>query len=408
MSRDERAETPPGADRPSVTILARSLERTGGAEQQFAQLAIGLRQLGFPVRIVTFYRGDSLEEDVRRAGVAITCIEKRGRWDTLGFGRRAYRAIVQDPPAILQSFLVPPNILAALLGMLRREIRVIWGVRASDMDVRHYDWTHRWLGLAEAHLSARADLVIANSFAGRRELIRRGFAASRIQVVPNGVDTDRFHPDRAAGAALRARWLGTASGPLIGMVARLDPMKDHATFFLAAKQLTQVAPGARFVCVGSQSTPTAAAVRRQCQELGLEPVVRWESARVDMANVMNAFDFLTLTSAFGEGFPNVIGEAMACALPVVTTDVGDAALLVGSAGLVVPPRTPQPLADAWRRLASMPLGEREHLGTTGRRRIVDEFSRTKMVERTAALYLAHHGRQPAVPRSTHPGSADAR
>ena len=143
MSRDEREEAPPSAGRPSVTILARSLERTGGAEQQFAQLAIGLRQLGFPVRIVTFYRGDSLEEDVRRGGVAITCIEKRGRWDTLGFAQRAYRAIVQDPPAILQSFLVPPNILAALLGMLRRDIRIVWGVRASDMDVRRYDWTHR-------------------------------------------------------------------------------------------------------------------------------------------------------------------------------------------------------------------------------------------------------------------------
>ena len=398
MSTDDREEAPPSGDRPSVTILARSLERTGGAEQQFAQLAIGLRQLGFPVRIVTFYRGDSLEEDVHRAGVAITCVEKRGRWDTLGFARRAYRAIVQEPPAILQSFLVPPNILAVLLGMLRRDMRVIWGVRASDMDVRRYDWTHRWLGVAEAHLSARADLVVANSHAGRRELIRRGFRASQIEVVPNGIDTDRFHPDRAVGAALRAQWLGTASGPLIGMVARLDPMKDHATFFLAAKQLTQGTPGVRFVCVGSQSTPTATAVRRQCQELGLEPFVRWESARVDMPNVMNAFDFLTLTSAFGEGFPNVIGEAMACALPVVTTDVGDAALLVGNAGLVVPARAPQSLADAWRRLASMPTGEREHLGTTGRRRIVEEFSRKRMVERTAALYLAQR---------THPGPRHA-
>ena len=97
-------------------------------------------------------------------------------------------------------------------------------------------------------------------------------------------------------------------------------------------------------------------------------------------------DAVVLSSAFGEGFPNVIGEAMASALPTVVTDVGDAAELVGPAGLVVPPRAPNALAEAMLTIAGESPDERTRGGETARRRIACDFSLDQAVARYRALW----------------------
>jgi glycosyltransferase involved in cell wall biosynthesis len=371
---------------PKVVFLARTLERTGGAERQLAYLAAGLHDRGWPVKVLTFYDHVGLGEDLVRRGVRLGSLNKHGRWDVVPFMRRLARELRDEQAAILQTMLTPPNVLAALMPRGTNAPRLAWGLRASDMDYAKYDWTHALLGRAEAALSRRADLIIANSEAGRAAAIARGFSSKRLAVIPNGIDTERFHP--TAEAELRAQWLRGGTGPLIGIVARLDPMKDHLTFLQAAAQFVRQAPAARFVCVGSANTVTAAAIRNCCSELRLDGHVIWESERLDVERAINAFDLLTLSSAFGEGFPNVVGEALACGVPVVVTDVGDARAVVGDCGEVVPRRDPQALAAAWGRILALDAGAREQLRAAARQRIVAHFSLATMVDRTAQQYLA--------------------
>lgn len=372
---------------PKVVLLARSLERTGGAEQQLVRLAIGLSQRGWLVRVVTFYPALGLAEELAEHHVPIVSLGKRSRWDILGFGWRLIRELRRDPPDILQSTLTPPNVFAALLPRAIRG-RIVWGIRASNMDTRRYDWTHRAMAWLESRLAKRADLIICNSEAGRVEVLRRGFPEQRLCVVPNGIDTERFCPDRDSARALRDRWLGGSPGPLIGLVARIDPMKDHRTFLKGARRLADALPTARFVCLGARNTPTWPDVKALSASLGLDDVVRWEDPRSDMPNVYNALDLATLTSVFGEGFPNVVGEAMACGIPVVATRVGDCDNLIGDCGVVVLPGDAEGLAAGWKEILQLDRARLNELGRNARARIQSLYSVQKMVDRTVTSYLA--------------------
>ena len=364
-----------------VVLLARSLD-VGGAETQLVSLATALPALGFSVSVVTFYGGGALEEQLRAAGVSVHHIEKRGRWDVVRFGMRLASVLRGLRPQVIHSYLGPPNILAAALRP--RCSRLVWGMRASDMNLRHYDWTWRVVARAERALSGFPDRIIANSYAGRDHAIAGGFPAASIDVIANGIDTDHFRPDLAAGQLVRKEW--RISGPLIGLVARLDPMKDHTTFLRAARLLSDQRPDVRFVCVGRGEPEQARHLREQAGALGVSRQVIWAGERRDIPSVLNAIDVATLCSAFGEGFPNAVGEAMACGVPCVVTDVGDSKIVVGEDGVVVPRGDPAALADAWHGVLSMRPEERMARATSSRNRVLERFSKEAMVMRTAALY----------------------
>lgn len=328
-----------------ILLLIRALT-TGGAERQVALLAKGLRASGHEAAVAVFYGGGALESDLDRAGVPLIDLRKRGRWDNLAFPVRLARAVRREQPDVVYSFLTVANLLAAWLGPWFRGARVVWGLRASDMDFSRYDWLVRLTGRAEVMLAGRARLVIANSHAGRRHALAMGFPEATLRVVPNGIDAERFRPDLEAGRAVRAEWGIGAGERLVGLVGRLDPMKGHGDFLAAAAELRERHPEARWVCVGEGPAGRGQALRERAAALGLAGRVLWAGARRDMAAVYNALDLAVSASIYGEGVSNAIGEAMASGVPCVVTDVGDSARLVGATGWVVPPGDPSALAAA--------------------------------------------------------------
>ncbi len=199
--------------------------------------------------------------------------------------------------------------------------------------------------------------MIVNSQAGRRVLEAGGLAPGRIETVDNGIDLDRFAPDAADRERLRAEW-EAGDRTVIGHVGRIDPMKDHATFLAALARLKARGAAFRAVVVAVGEESARARLREEGAALGLSPDDLLVMGQVgDPARLHRGFDLLCSSSAFGEGFSNVIAEALASGVPVVATDVGDAARIVGEAGLVVPPREPETLAaalaDAIRRLPEL-------------------------------------------------------
>ena len=152
-----------------------------------------------------------------------------------------------------------------------------------------------------------------------------GYPTERMTVVHNGIDCDRFRPDSEARQRVRAEWGIRSDEPLVGLVGRMDPKKDHVNFLKAAA-LTKVRhPRARFVCVGDDPAAYRNTLIAQAEVLGLSNDLIWSPAKVLVQEVYNACDVVVLSSAFGEGFPNVVGEAMACEKRCVVTNVGDAA-----------------------------------------------------------------------------------
>ncbi len=393
-------DPPLGSGLRTVTLLCliRSLNY-GGAERQLVALAGRLKQGGYPMEVATFYGGGALEKDLARQGVPIHSLGKRSRWDVPKFLWRLIRVVREVNPAVLYGFLGSANILTVLLKPLFPSLRIVWGVRASNMDLGHYGWLDRVLFRIECALARFADLIIVNSVAGRDYVAALGFPKDKLMVIPNGIDAERFKPDMLARDRVRKEWGIGEREFLIGLVGRLDPMKDQETFVRAAALLVRQRPDGRFVCVGNGSADRRRSLERLANGLGVGTRMLWRDATPDIASVYCALDLLTLSSAFGEGFPNVVAEAMACGVPCVVTDVGDARMIVGEIGLVVPPRDPEALCKAWCVALAWTADERAARSRQARERIAAQFTVERMVEatlrelgRVASRSLARAGR----------------
>ncbi|MFQ5785167.1 MAG: glycosyltransferase [Alphaproteobacteria bacterium] len=364
-----------------LLLLTRSLD-PGGSERQIVTLARALRRRDRAVEVAVFYPGGLLEDELRDAGVPLHHLDKKGRRDVAGFLLRLVRLVRATRPAVLHAYLPTANLAAILLKPIFPGLRIVWGVRASDMDLGRYDAATRWSYRAERRAARYADLIIANAHAGRDHAVANGFPADRTVVVPNGIDTERFRPDPAARRRVRAEWGIGETDILIGLAGRIDPMKGHRVFVEAAARLASEFAAARFVCVGGGAASAATELQALAERSGLGERLLWVPTRTDMAGVYSAFDIACSTSIFGEGFSNVVAEAMACARVCVATDVGDTSRIVGNAGFVTAPQDAATLAGALRSALALEPAERRALGEAARTRIAGEFGCEALATRT--------------------------
>jgi glycosyltransferase involved in cell wall biosynthesis len=275
--------------------------------------------------------------------------------------------------------------LGLLTGKLAGVPHIVWGIRCSDMDFSRYRPLTRWVVWLCARLSRLATIIIVNSEAGKKVHQAWGYNTSKMVVIPNGFDLDRFKPDAAARRSVRVE-LGVAEDTLlIGLIARFDPMKDHNTFFKAAGLLARCRPDVCFLLAGAGIAQDNIAVREMISDNCLEGFVQLLGPREDIPRLTAALDIACLSST-GEAFPNVVGEAMACGVPCVVTDVGDAAYIVADTGRVVPARNPEAMSAAWAELIEMGPAGRHALGQKARRRIEENFTLAKMVRAYELLY----------------------
>ncbi len=353
----------------------------GGAETMLAKLVTQLDPVAFPAVVVSLTDEGTLGAELRLAGATLYTLGMRRGRPTLSAIVRLWRILRRERPQLIQSWLYHADLLATIVTLLVPAVPLVWNLRCSDMDLGQYSRQVRGVQRLLAWLSGRPSLVMVNSEAGRRHHERLGYRPRRWEIVANGFDTTLFRPDRVA----RDRWrdrLGVAvDQPLVGMVARVDPMKDHATFLAAATKVAAVRSDIAFVLIGrgTDTLPLPSAIQGRVRALG---------ERDDVREILPALDLAVLSSAFGEGFPNAIGEAMACGVPTVVTDVGDAAVVVGSAGMVIPPRDAAALATAIRAWFARSPAERSVLGAAARRRIEDNYALPAIAARYAALYRA--------------------
>jgi glycosyltransferase involved in cell wall biosynthesis len=274
------------------------------------------------------------------------------------------------------------NLVGGVLARLANVRRVFWGIHHANLSPR---------------LNKRSTLMVAGACASLSRVVpttsifcsqssaelhwRLGFSRQRSIVIPNGFDAGLFHPSPEACLSVRTELGVDEETVLIGLFARFDKLKDHVNFCQAAA-LMGANSKVHFVLAGAGITLDNLTLLSWLEEAGVASRTHLLGLRQDMPRLCSALDILTLCSA-GEAFPNVIGEAMACGVPCVVTDVGDCARIVGGTGIVVPARDPGALAEAWTRLLGHGATQRPILGKLARQRILDNFS----LERVAAKYL---------------------
>jgi glycosyltransferase involved in cell wall biosynthesis len=364
-----------------VFFLTGSLE-IGGAQQQLVTLARGLARRGHIVGVILFYPGGSLADGLESHGVTLYDIGKRSRWDLLGPFVRLVRLLRAEDPDLLYAFMGSANVAAALAGLFVRGVKIVFGVRCSNMDWSKYDVMSRVVTSLQAWLSPLAHFFIVNSKAGLIATRASGISIPG-SVIANGIDTSRFRPDAVARAEWRRRLNVNDTTLLIGMLARRDPMKDHEGFLSAAKMITTVRSDVAFILAGPGVDRSDQILSQLADEVGAPVYLLGACAQPE--RLLAAWDVSVLASRFGEGFPNVVGEAMACGLPCVVTDVGDSGLILGATGRLVPRGDPKELAEAiLDTLAD--ADARRDMGIAARRRIEDKFALSVVITKYDALY----------------------
>lgn len=353
----------------------------GGAARQLVVLANALQQHGHAVVVLVFYAGGELERELRSSAVVVHVLNKRGRWDLVRFARHLIRVLREEQPQVLHGYLGIPNLVAILLKPLFPGLKVIWAIRASDMQLHRYGRLPQLLDRLASFLSRYSDLVIANSFAGSAHVLSKGYPSRKVIVIPNGIDTDRFVPSSESRMRFRSHLNVATSDKLVGVIGRVDPLKGHETFFRAAAIVARARSDVRFVCVGDAPAAERRTLHELGAELGLTDRLLWVPPQADMTSVYNGLDVLCLPS-YSEGFPNALGEGMACGVPCVTTDVGDCALILARPRFVVPPGDAYALATRLQAVLNSPSDEIARMAADGRRRIVGTFSIANLVRAT--------------------------
>jgi glycosyltransferase involved in cell wall biosynthesis len=364
-----------------IFFICRSLE-LGGSERQLTVLAMELHKKGHDTHVAVLYPGGPLEEELRNAGVDIRSLDKRRRKDSIRVLIRTIRLMRREKPTILHTYLTDANVLSILVKPFVPGTQIVWGVRASRVRWDQYHWLSRLLFWTSCRLARFADLIIVNSYAGKDFHVRHGYPPGKIRVIPNGIDTVTFKPSNIDRERKRAEWGVGAHETLVGMVGRLDPMKDYPTLLHAAALIIKRHnSNVRFVCVGDGPLVYRSMLHELAQTLELNDRIIWAGRQRNMSAVYNALDISVLSSC-GEGFPNVVGEAMACGKLCVVTDVGDAARIVGDTGRVVPPGDPQLLSVALADVVQMSARDKTTAGHRARERIEELYGVKMLYSRT--------------------------
>ncbi|MFY8088439.1 MAG: glycosyltransferase, partial [Rubrivivax sp.] len=316
-----------------------------------------------------------------------------GSWGLVARARR-------QQPDLVQGWLYHGNLGALLAARtVGRRVPLLWGVRQSLPSLQGENAFARTAIYLNRLLSGAPDRLLFNSRLSVEHHSRFGFNMRRSLIIPNGFDSDRLAPDPEARRRLRAAWgVGDREGEVVyGLLARHHPVKDHAGFLRAARQVLDARPLSRFVLAGTGIHADNPVLARQVAEAGLQGALHLLGERADVPAVLSALD-VYVSSSRAEAFSNAVGEAMSCGLPCVVTDVGDSADLVGATGLVVPAGEPDALAAAMQAAADWGAAQRQACGTRARERIRSRYSLDAVAGRYAALYAELLARRAASPQ----------
>jgi glycosyltransferase involved in cell wall biosynthesis len=357
-----------------VTFITTGLI-AGGAEQMLLKLISSFDRTFIVPSVVSLTDEGAIGPRIRELGVPLRAMHL-GRGRDAIVGMAALRAAVRErTPDIVQGWMYHGNVAAWTTHVITsRRWKLLWSVRQSLYDLKNEKRGTAAVIRAGAFMSRRGPRrIIYNSRVAARQHEALGYDARKSVVIPNGFDTRIFRPDPDRGRQLRASLGIPQDAMAVGLFARYHPMKNHQNFLNGVKRLLD--QGRRLHCVlAGEGTASSPALAEAIEARSLGSHVTSLGVRSDMADLTRMLDVACLSSSWGEGFPNVIGEAMASGVPCVVTDIGDSAYLVGDTGVVVAPDNAVELCDAIAALDDMGRDGRAALGSAARNRIVESFS----------------------------------
>jgi glycosyltransferase involved in cell wall biosynthesis len=361
---------------------------TGGAEIMLYRILSKINRDLFSPYVVCLMDRGTLGDRIEALGIPVyTLGMKTAGAPTPNVIWKLVNIIREIKPDLIQGWMYHGNLAAQFASLfVGKQIPVFWNIQGTVYSLKLEKQMTAAIIKLSAYLSRFTSKVIHVSQVGKIQHEALGYDKKNGCVIFNTVDTSLFVPSEAARADIRAELGLPENAFLIGLVCRYHPMKDHANFLQAAAHLLQEYPDIHFALVGTGVVKENESLYQTIEQLGISHRTYLLGERSDMPRITAALDIASSASAYGEGWPLIVGEAMSCGVPCTVTDVGDSGLIVGNTGWVVPPKNPEALAKAWQESIELGSQGREKLGKAARTRIIESFALDAVVSEYEALY----------------------
>jgi glycosyltransferase involved in cell wall biosynthesis len=356
----------------------------GGAEQALERLLLTTPDAQYNTLVISLKNLGKIGEELQSRGFEVVALNMRS---FLAFPVgifRLYRIICQFQSDIVQTWLYHADLIGGVAAKIVGVKCIIWGIRTTELDSgsKLTAWIRKLLARLSYVIPAK---IVCVAEASRKKHIALGYDASKMVVIGNGFELSQMHSTPELRAALRLSAGLSDSDVVIGTLGRLSQEKGQDVFVRSAGLIAQEYPNVRFLMVGRGLEPVNETLMRWINATGFADRFVLMGERRDIAVVLSAMDIFCLPSR-SEGFPNVLGEAMAMGLPCVTTDVGDAGVLLGDTGILVQKDDYEALAVGLKQMLDMSQDEKTALGERARLRVQNEFTMDRMRKKFEAVY----------------------
>lgn len=359
----------------------------GGAETMLLKLLQKLDRERYKPTVISLVGVGEIGGRIKSLNIPVFALGmSRGVPNPLSFFRLV-RVLKRIKPDVIHTWMYHADLLGGLSARMAGCARVVWCIRNGDLSKDKTSVLTRVVVRVCASLSKYIPSYIVSCSHRASEIhVSLGYPMQKMLVIPNGFDLERFVPDPQSRMDVRAELGLPPEAPLVGLIARFDPQKNHFGFVEAAGMVCAVLPQAHFVLAGEGVDCLNLELTDAIAAHGLQKHVHLLGRRNDMPRLMASLDVLASSSAYGEAFPNVLGEAMACGVPCVVTDVGDSSEIVGRAGIVVPRDNMVELADGLLAILRLSSEEKIAISREARNRVSENYEIGRVVKSYEALF----------------------
>ncbi len=374
------------ADAPIRILHIISDLSVAGAETILCKVLAATNRTRFAPAVISMRNHGELRGQIEAMGIPVFTLGVRGSVAGPIAAARLIRIVRHLRPELIHGWMYHGNLAAQFAGTFAYgKPSVLWSIHQSLYSFDYEKWLTTLVIKLGARLSRFADKIIYSSITSATQHEAVGYHAACRALHYYGFDTEKFGPSETARQDVRAELKLAPDTILIGLAGRYHPIKDHANFLRAAALVSRKHSDVRFIMCGRGISRDNAALQLLIEKLDIAASTHLLGDRRDIDRIFAALD-IAVSASFSEGFPNVVGEAMAAGLPCVVTDVSDLADVVGATGRVVPRRDAEALAGALEELIEMGRPARTALGRAARERIINNFSLSKAAAQYEETY----------------------
>ncbi|MBF0198108.1 MAG: glycosyltransferase [Planctomycetes bacterium] len=356
---------------------------TGGAETMLFKLVKYLDSHNIHSGVLCLGGKGAVANDIEALGIQVKCLDIKGSKAKMWQASKLLPWVRQFEPDIIHCWMYHACLLGSFAAFMYKRATLFWSIHNTSLAPEYHPRSTRMLAKCLSWISSYPTRILYHSLVSQNVHEFKGYGRHKSLLIPNGFDTHEF---RVRKKNSFKEELGLPeSSLLVAFVSRMDPQKDIPTFLRSAKALKASMPDVYFICCGTGLDKYNHEWQDMLVEYGLQDCVHSLGVISNVNTLLPQMDLLLLTS-LSESFPSVLGEAMLCGVLCVSTDVGEAAKILGDTGLLVPALQPKLLAEACEKLLKMNPEQKAEKARLARQHIVDNFDILSVARMYEFLY----------------------